>query len=79
MESTPLVSKTQMQEQRGPKRLSVSLLWGIGVGSVIGGDFFGWNASLKGGVGFTLIAVTIMARYGIYSYQNLLNLRIISL
>ncbi len=38
------------------------LLWGLGVGSVISGEFFGWNFGLNaGGWGGLLIATAIMA------------------
>lgn len=38
------------------------LLWGLGVGSVISGDFFGWNFGMNaGGWGGLLIATIIMA------------------
>lgn len=38
------------------------MLWGLGVGSVISGEFFGWNFGLNaGGWGGLLIATAIMA------------------
>jgi amino acid transporter len=44
-------------------------LWSIGVGSVIGGDFFGWNSTLEGGFGACLLAVLINAlMFGILAH-----------
>lgn len=37
--------------------LEVLRLWSLGVGSVIGGDFFGWNSCLKGGFGAGLLSM----------------------
>lgn len=38
------------------------LLWGLGVGYVISGDFFGWNFGLnRGGFGGLLVATAVMA------------------
>jgi amino acid transporter len=36
--------------------IEVLRLWSIGVGSVIGGDFFGWESMLKGGLGAGILA-----------------------
>jgi ethanolamine permease len=47
----------KLQRTAGPV-----LLWGLGVGYVISGDFFGWNFGLNaGGFGGLLIATAIMA------------------
>lgn len=35
--------------------------WSIGVGSVIGGDFFGWTAILKGGISNAIISFILMS------------------
>jgi amino acid transporter len=44
-------------------------LWSIGVGSVIGGDFFGWNSTLHGGFGASLVALLINATmFGILAH-----------
>jgi hypothetical protein len=44
-------------------------LWSIGVGSVIGGDFFGWNSTLHGGFGASLVALSINAiMFGILAH-----------
>lgn len=55
-----------------PKRLmllSSLRLWSIGVGSVIGGDFFGWNSTLHGGFGACLIALFLNAiMFGILAH-----------
>lgn len=46
-----------LQRSAGPL-----LLWGLGVGYVISGDFFGWNYGLNaGGFGGLLIATAVMA------------------
>ncbi|MEM7152264.1 MAG: ethanolamine permease [Myxococcota bacterium] len=50
-------------EQRSLQRTAGPiLLWGLGVGYVISGDFFGWNYGLNaGGWGGLLIATAVMA------------------
>ncbi len=50
-------------EQRSLQRSAGALLlWGLGVGYVISGDFFGWNFGLAaGGFGGMAIAVVLMA------------------
>lgn len=50
-------------EQRSLQRTAGPvLLWGLGVGYVISGDYFGWNYGLNaGGFGGLLIATAIMA------------------
>lgn len=43
--------------------------WSIGVGSVIGGDFFGWQPVLTGGIGHAFVAFSVVALlYGILAY-----------
>ena len=37
--------------------MEVLRLWSLGVGSVIGGDFFGWNSCLRGGFGAGILSV----------------------
>ena len=39
--------------------VSVVRLWSIGVGSVIGGDFFGWESALRGGYGAGVLALML--------------------
>ncbi|MBA3690151.1 MAG: amino acid permease [Actinobacteria bacterium] len=50
-------------EQRGLRRhAGVWSLWALGVGAVISGDFYGWNAGLiTGGFGGLLIATAVIA------------------
>ncbi len=50
-------------EQRGLRRHArVWSLWALGVGAVISGDFYGWNAGLgTGGFGGLLIATAVIA------------------
>ncbi|MBW3604768.1 MAG: ethanolamine permease [Actinobacteria bacterium] len=58
---------THSEEERAAERrlrrvAGPVLLWGLGVGSVISGEFFGWNFGLNaGGWGGLLIATAIMA------------------
>ena len=56
-------SSQEYLDQRGLDRSAGALLlWGLGVGYVISGDFFGWNFGLAaGGFGGMLIAVLLMA------------------
>jgi ethanolamine permease len=44
--------------------MEVLRLWSLGVGSVIGGDFFGWNSTLRGGFGAGLLSISWAA--GLY-------------
>lgn len=37
--------------------MDVLRLWSLGVGSVIGGDFFGWNSCLRGGFGAGVLSI----------------------
>lgn len=37
--------------------MEVLRLWSLGVGSVIGGDFFGWNSCLRGGFGAGVLSI----------------------
>jgi ethanolamine permease len=50
-------------DQRGLRRhAGVWSLWALGVGAVISGDFYGWNAGLStGGFGGLLIATAVIA------------------
>jgi len=51
------LAERKLQRVAGPV-----LLWGLGVGSVISGEFFGWNFGMNaGGWGGLLIATAIMA------------------
>ncbi len=42
-------------------KIGLGALWAIGVGSVLGGDFFGWQFILNGGFFSALIAVLFTA------------------
>ncbi len=44
-------------------KIGLWTLWSIGVGSVIGGDFFGWQFMLKGGFFSAFIGVTLSALF----------------
>lgn len=61
--SEPTRSEEDQAAERKLKRVAGPvLLWGLGVGSVISGEFFGWNFGLNaGGWGGLLIATAIMA------------------
>jgi amino acid transporter len=37
----------------------LTVLWAVGVGSVIGGDFFGWSYLLSSGIGSSLISLVL--------------------
>lgn len=51
-----------LQERRLAKTAGPVLLWGLGVGYVISGDYFGWNYGLNaGGFGGMVLATAIMA------------------
>jgi ethanolamine permease len=51
-----------LEQRRLDRTAGALLLWGLGVGYVISGDFFGWNFGLAaGGFGGMVIAVLIMA------------------
>lgn len=51
-----------LSERRLQKSAGALLLWGLGVGYVISGDFFGWNYGLnRGGFGGLLVATALMA------------------
>jgi ethanolamine permease len=56
------VDQSYLQERRLKKSANWVLLWALGVGAVISGDFFGWNYGLDaGGFGGLLIATVIVA------------------
>jgi ethanolamine permease len=62
----PSVTSEERHDQAAERRLrrvaGPVLLWGLGVGSVISGEFFGWNFGLNaGGWGGLLTATAIMA------------------
>jgi ethanolamine permease len=56
------VGKDYLEKRQLSKKASWILLWGLGVGAVISGDFFGWNFGLAaGGFGGLLIATIFIA------------------
>jgi ethanolamine permease len=56
------VEGAYLAERRLQKSAGALLLWGLGVGYVISGDFFGWNYGLnRGGFGGLLVATAVMA------------------
>jgi ethanolamine permease len=56
------VSNRYLEKRRLQGRSNSILLWGLGVGAVISGDFYGWNIGLRGGGFWGLaIAASLMA------------------
>lgn len=56
------VAGDYLADRKLQKTAGALLLWGLGVGYVISGDFFGWNYGLNaGGFGGLLIATIVMA------------------
>ena len=56
------VESDYLESRKLEKTAGALLLWGLGVGYVISGDFFGWNFALNaGGFGGLLVATAIMA------------------
>ncbi|MBI2823441.1 MAG: ethanolamine permease [Planctomycetia bacterium] len=57
------------------KSLGPVMLWGLGVGYVISGDYFGWNLGLARGGSYGLLAafalVSVMAVAFVFSYAEL--------
>lgn len=61
-----------MEQKDGLKKtLTPFMLWGLGVGYVISGMYFGWNLGLeKGGtLGMAIATVTIMVMYVTFSFS----------
>lgn len=58
----PSDDRAHLDARRLDRSAGALLLWGLGVGYVISGDFFGWNFGLAaGGFGGMAIAVALMA------------------
>lgn len=56
------VSQTYLQQRQLRKSANLLLLWALGVGAVISGNFFGWNFGLAvGGFGGLAVATGLMA------------------
>jgi len=56
------VDKTYLEQRKLRKSANWVLLWALGVGAVISGDYFGWNFGLSaGGFGGLLVATFLMA------------------
>ncbi len=54
------MSKPNLTENHLPKTLSPLMLWGLGVGYVISGMYFGWNLGLEAGGTYGLAAATFL-------------------
>jgi ethanolamine permease len=56
------VDRDYLESRKLQKSAGALLLWGLGVGYVISGDFFGWNYGLNaGGFGGLVLATILMA------------------
>src|SRR6187402_1830319 len=53
------------------KTLTPSMLWGLGVGYVISGMYFGWNLGLKEGgtLGMAIATFFVMVMYTAFSFS----------
>ncbi len=69
------VDETYLEERSLKKKAGWVLLWGLGVGAVISGDYFGWNFGLDAGGfwGLTIATVfmAIMYLFMMYSLAEL--------
>lgn len=54
------MSKPNLTENHLPRTLSPLMLWGLGVGYVISGMYFGWNLGLEAGGTYGLAAATLL-------------------
>ena len=61
----------QNQENHLKKSLTPTLLWGLGVGYVISGMYFGWNLGLKEGgtLGMAVATFFIIVMYVAFSFS----------
>jgi ethanolamine permease len=59
------VDQTYLEQRKLRKSAGWFLLWGLGVGAVISGDFFGWNFGLTGGgfIGLAIATVLMATMY----------------
>ncbi|MDQ3986746.1 MAG: ethanolamine permease [Actinomycetota bacterium] len=56
------VGAQYLEERRLSRAAGVALIWGLGVGYVISGEYFGWNFGLAaGGFGGLLVATVLIA------------------
>ena len=69
------VDETYLEERKLQKKAGWVLLWGLGVGAVISGDYFGWNFGLDAGGfwGLTIATffIAIMYLFMMYSLAEL--------
>ena len=69
-----LITKKQIDDYRkkfGLKRILSGIhLWGIGVGTVIAGTFFGWNYGLElsGSLGFFITTLVVTGFYFVLAF-----------
>ncbi|MBI4249857.1 MAG: ethanolamine permease [Elusimicrobia bacterium] len=74
MEQHPVVGHQEKGSQL-KKALGPWMLWGLGVGYVIGGEYFGWNLGLPVGGTYGMLAatliVTVMYLTFVFSYTEL--------
>jgi ethanolamine permease len=73
--STELASTSSQDGAHLKKTLGPLTLWGLGVGYVISGDYFGWNLGLAAGGSYGLLAafilVSLMAVSFVFSYAEM--------
>lgn len=69
------VDKEYLKQRQLQRKAGWLLLWGLGVGAVISGDFFGWNFGLEAGgfwgLALATIAMAIMYLCMVYSIAEL--------
>ena len=65
------ITKTNLQESQLKRTLTPIMLWGLGVGYVISGMYFGWNLGLeKGGtVGLAISTLFIILMYVTFTFS----------
>ena len=61
--SDSVVVQGELEHQDEVKRLKLGtrFLWSLGISIVIGGQYIGWNETLRSGFGSTLIATVLIA------------------
>ena len=64
-----------MAEEKGLRRsLGPVTLWGLGVGYVISGEYFGWNLGLPIGGSYGMLAATVLVTFMYVSFILSLSL-----
>jgi len=69
------VGQEYLEQRKLRRHANWVLLWALGVGAVISGDFFGWNFGLSaGGFGGLLIATVLMALMYLFMVYSIAEL-----